>query len=60
MYCFNFSSKNKKQQVRYEETGIALANANDFEAGLREEVLSYIHVFIGTFIHSCTYLYFKI
>ena len=27
--------KNKKQQVRYEETGMALANANDFTAGLR-------------------------
>ena len=26
--------KSKKQQVRYEETGIALANANDFTAGL--------------------------
>lgn len=39
-------SKNKKQQVRYEDTGIALANANDFEAGLREEVIDvYIYVF---------------
>ena len=26
--------RSKKQQVRYEETGIALANANDFTAGL--------------------------
>lgn len=27
--------KSKKQQVRYEDTGIALANSNDFTAGLQ-------------------------